>query len=131
MLCVAFAFTANFAQANSSTHATTEFAAGEITKITIQTNAYSAKSKDVFAAKLPFVKGVKEFTFDERTSRIMVTYDTKKTTPEAIRQEISKLGFNADNVTANAEARAKLPIECKTKPRSCGSGCGSKCGSKK
>jgi len=92
--------------------------------VIIQTNAYSSKSNDVFKESLPFQKGVKEFKYDENSFKIAVAYDPKKTTPDAIRNAIAKLGFNADQVEANEQARAKLPAECKTMPKGCNKPCG-------
>jgi len=92
--------------------------------IVIQTNAFSAKSNDIFKENLPFVKGVKEFKFDETSSKIAVAYDPKKTNPDAIRATIAKLGFSADQVKANEQARAKLPAECTTMPKGCSKPCG-------
>ena len=41
-----------------------------------------------------------------------IAYDSKKTNPDLLRQQISKLGYNADNVKADPAARAKLPACC-------------------
>jgi len=92
--------------------------------VVIQTNAYSAKSNEIFTAQLPYTKGVKEFKFDEKTSKIAVAYDKSKTNVDAIRKAISKLGFDADEVKADAAARAKLPAECTTMPKGCSRPCG-------
>jgi copper chaperone CopZ len=92
--------------------------------IVIQTNAYSAKSNDVFKESLPFVKGVKDYKYDEKTYKIAVAYDAKKTTPAEIRNAIAKLGFSADQVKADDKARAKLPAECTTMPKGCAHSCG-------
>jgi copper chaperone CopZ len=92
--------------------------------IVIQTNAYSAKSDDIFKNNLPFVKGVKDYKFDEATSKLAVAYDKKKTNPDAIRAAIAKLGFDADQVKGNEQARTKLPRECTTKPKGCAKSCG-------
>jgi len=94
--------------------------------IVIQTNAYSAKSNDIFKESLPFVKGVKDFKFDEKTSKVAVAYNPKQTNPDAIRAAIAKLGFSADQVKANEQARAKLPAECTTMPKGCSKSCGGK-----
>jgi len=94
------------------------------TTVVIQTNAYSAKSDAIFKENLPFVKGVKEIKYDEKSYQIAVAYDPKKTNPEQIRTAISKLGFNADQVKADEKARAKLPAECKTMPKACPHSCG-------
>jgi len=92
--------------------------------VVIQTNAYSAKSNDIFKESLPFLKGVKDFKYDEKTYKIAVAYDAKKTNPDAIRASIAKLGFNADQVKADEKARAKLPAECTTMPKGCSKSCG-------
>jgi len=92
--------------------------------IVIQTNAYSAKSNDIFKESLPFVKGVKDYKYDEKTSKVAVAYDPKKTTPDAIRAAIAKMGFNADQVKADEKARTKLPAECTTMPKGCNKPCG-------
>jgi len=92
--------------------------------IIIQTNAYSAKSNEIFKENLPFLKGVKDFKYDEATYMVAVAYDPKKTTPDNIREGIAKLGFDADKVKANEQARAKLPAECKTMPKGCSKPCG-------
>jgi copper chaperone CopZ len=92
--------------------------------IVIQTNAYSTKSNELFKASLPFVKGVKDYKFDEETSKIAVAYDAKKTTPAEIRSAIAKLGFSADQVKADEKARAKLPAECTSMPKGCSKPCG-------
>jgi hypothetical protein len=94
--------------------------------IIIQTNAYSAKSDEIFRESFASVKGVKDYKYDEKTYKIAVAYDAKRTNPDAIRAEIAKMGFNADKVTANAQARAKLPAECKTMPKGCSHSCSGK-----
>ena len=92
--------------------------------VVIQTNAYSKKSNEIFANKLAYEKGIKEFKFDENTSKIAVAYDKTKTNTDVIRKSISKLGFDADEVKADAAARAKLPAECTTMPKGCSRPCG-------
>ena len=92
--------------------------------VVIQTNAYSAKSNQIFIDKLAYEKGIKEFKFDEQTSKIAVAYDKSKTNADAIRKVISKLGFDADDVKADAAVRAKLPAECTTMPKGCSRPCG-------
>jgi len=92
--------------------------------IIIQTNAYSAKSDAIFNDNLPHLKGVKAYKYDVNSYKVAVAYDAKKTNPDKIRAEIAKLGFDADQVKANEQARAKLPEECKTKPRGCNKPCG-------
>ncbi|MCL1850033.1 MAG: hypothetical protein FWF70_01285 [Bacteroidetes bacterium] len=92
--------------------------------VVIQTNAYSAKSNELFKETLPFVKGIKDILYDANNYKIAVAYDPKKITPGEIRAAIAKMGFNADQVAANEQARAKLPAECKTMPKGCSHSCG-------
>jgi copper chaperone CopZ len=92
--------------------------------VIIQTNAYSTKSDGVFKNNLPYIKGVKEYKYDESSSKVAVAYDPKKTNPDAIRAAIAKLGFDADKVKGDEKARAKLPAECITMPKGCSKPCG-------
>ena len=89
--------------------------ASTLTTITIQTNASKNCKSCVnrFKENVPFFKGVKEYTYDPATVKLTVTYDTKKTTADQIRKQISDLGYDADNVKANPSARAKLPACCR------------------
>jgi len=122
-----FSFTAMAQQCGHAAKAKSEGPKLEVKgaeTVVIQTNAYSAKSNELFKESLPFVKGVKEYKFDEATSKIAVAYNPKQTSPEKIREAIAKLGFNADQVKANEQARAKLPAECKTMPKGCSKPCG-------
>ena len=83
--------------------------------VTIQTNASLKCQKciDRFKDNVPFFKGVKDYTYDANTAKITINYDSKKTTPDQLRQQISKLGYNADAVKADPAAREKLPACCK------------------
>ena len=94
--------------------------------IVIQTNAVCEKCKDRFNEKVPYFKGVVDFSFDVKTAKMTVVYNPKKTTPAEIRKGISDLGYNADDVTANQEARAKLPACCRNSKQNagCSPGCG-------
>jgi hypothetical protein len=42
-----------------------------------------------------------------------VTYKKSKTSPEKIRKAISKVGYDADDVTADPKAYSKLDACCK------------------
>ncbi len=83
-----------------------------IQKVVIQTNGVCSKCEALFKENVPFFKGVKDYTYDPKTSKMTISYDAKKTNPDLLRQQISKLGYNADNVKADPAARAKLPACC-------------------
>ena len=50
---------------------------------------------------------------DEQSKQVTVRYNLAKTTTEAIRTAISKLGYDADDVKADPKAYEKLPACCK------------------
>ena len=89
--------------------------------VTIQTNGVCQKCADKFNENVPYFKGVKSYKYDQKTAKLTINYDAKKTNPDQLRQQISKLGYNADNVKADQAARAKLPACCRAEKSS---GCG-------
>lgn len=95
---------------NSKTATTTT--TSSIQKVVIQTNGVCSKCEALFKENVPFFKGVKDYAYDPKTAKMTITYDSKKTNPDLLRQQISKLGYNADNVKADPAARAKLPACC-------------------
>ena len=97
-----------------------------IQKVVIQTNGVCSKCEALFKENVPFFKGVKDYTYDPKTSKMTISYDAKKTNPDMLRQQISKLGYNADNVKADPAARAKLPACCQAekKPAQAAGCCG-------
>jgi len=58
-------------------------------------------------------KGIQMVTLDEKAMTIKVVYNTKKTTLDTVRQAISKLGYDADDVKADVEAYEGLDGCCK------------------
>ena len=99
--------------------------------VTIQTNGVCQKCADKFKENVPYFKGVKSYTYDMQTAKLTINYDAKKTNPDQLRQEISKLGYNADNVKADPDARAKLPACCRAEKGAggcAGHGGGHSCG---
>ncbi len=90
--------------------------------IVIQTNGVCQTCHDIMKKNIPYFKGVTDFSYDNATSKVTVTYNPKKITPDDIRNGIAKLGYNADHVKADPKAREKLPACCKN-PKSSHSGC--------
>ena len=90
--------------------------------VTIQTNGVCQKCADKFKENVPYFKGVKSYNYDMKTAKLTINYDAKRTNPDQLRQEVSKLGYNADNVKADPAARAKLPACCRVEKGK--SGCG-------
>ena len=81
--------------------------------VTIQTNGKCGRCAKVMQTAVPNFEGVQACTYDMATAKLTVSYDPKQTTADAIRKGVSKLGYDADNVKADAEARAKLPACCR------------------
>lgn len=94
----------------------------ETQTITIQTNGTCEHCKKVMMENVPQWKGVEKCTYDLKTAKLTITYQPQKTSPETLRTAISQLGYDADNVKADAEARAKLPSCCTQANK--GQGCG-------
>jgi len=63
--------------------------------------------------KLLKEKGIQMVLLDEKAMTIKVTYNSKKTDIEKIRAAISKLGYDADDVKADAVAYDGLDGCCK------------------
>ncbi len=64
---------------------------------------------------LGFSKGIQLVELDEVKMTITITYNPKKTSPEAIRQAISMYGYDADSVKADSAAYSRLDECCHKK----------------
>lgn len=94
--------------------------------VTIQTNGTCEQCKKIMMENIPQWPGVKECSYDMKSAKVTITFDAKNTNVDKLREGIRHLGYDADNVKADPEARAKLP-KCCTAPKSaagCGQGCG-------
>lgn len=59
--------------------------------------------------------GIKNTSVDSKANTITVVYDSREISIEQIRQKISQMGFDADEVKADPKAVAKLD-DCCRKP---------------
>ncbi len=66
-----------------------------------------------FDNELAYAKGIRLVVVDDKAMTITVTYNSKKTNPDAIRLAISQMGFDADDVKADPAAYEKLDGCCK------------------
>lgn len=80
--------------------------------IEIKTSAQCGMCKDKLETALRKTKGVVSASLDLE-NKIFTVAHNHDTNPEAIRQIISQLGYDADNVPADAKAYDKLPACCK------------------
>lgn len=78
----------------------------------IQTNAICGECKERIEGILNFEKGIvyAELNLDDK--KVEVKYNSKRTSIEKIRETISKIGYQADDVAPNKEAQKNLPACC-------------------
>ena len=81
--------------------------------VKIKTSAVCGMCKERIEKNIAFEKGVTDVVLDNDTKIVTVTYKTAKTSPEKIKQALSKLGYDADDVPADKAAYDKLPPCCK------------------
>lgn len=66
-----------------------------------------------FQTEMLKIKGVKMYELDDKAMTFTIYYNPKKTNLRAIKEGISKLGYDADEVKATAEGIASLDGCCK------------------
>ncbi|MDR6560564.1 MULTISPECIES: heavy metal-associated domain-containing protein [Arcicella] len=83
--------------------------------VKIKTSAICEMCKERIEKKLAFTKGVSEsnLNIESKEKIVTVTYNPKKTSVEKIKKAIADVGYDADEVTANAKGYEKLPSCCK------------------
>lgn len=81
--------------------------------IQIKSSPQCSMCKESIEKVLAFEKGVKMSVVDVTTKIITVEYQADKTNPGKIRKAISKTGYDADTVKADAKAYKRLPACCK------------------
>ncbi len=66
-----------------------------------------------FKTEMLKIKGVKMYELDDKAMTFTIYYNPKKTTLKEIKEGISKLGYDADEVKATPEGIATLDGCCK------------------
>jgi mercuric ion binding protein len=66
-----------------------------------------------FKTEMLKIKGIKMYELDDKKMTFTIYYNAKKTTLQAIKEGISKLGYDADEVKATPEGLATLDGCCK------------------
>nr|WP_293833630.1 heavy metal-associated domain-containing protein [uncultured Arsenicibacter sp.] len=87
--------------------------AGDDKEIKIKTSAVCEMCKERIERNLSYEKGVKEATLDVKTKVVTIKYNPKKTDAAKLKANISKTGYDADEVTADDAGYKKLPSCCK------------------
>ena len=83
--------------------------------INIQTSAVCETCKENIEHDLSFVKGIISSSLDLNTFQLSVVFDSKKIDAIKIRNEVSKIGYDADTIKADPKGFKRLP-ECCKKP---------------
>lgn len=88
--------------------------AKDLSKIIIKTSSVQCgMCKKTIEKALEDVEGVEESNVKYKKKYTIVKFDPDLTSPEKIREAISKAGYQADDVKANKEAYDKLHHCCK------------------
>lgn len=81
--------------------------------VKIKTSAICEMCKERIERNLAFEKGVKEANLDVETKVVTVIYNPKKTDVAKLKANISKTGYDADEMIADGVGYNKLPSCCK------------------
>lgn len=81
--------------------------------IEIQTSAQCEMCKHKLESHLAFEKGIRDVNLDLETKVLTVKFKLVKTDPDKIRDAISLIGYDADQVPADPKAYENLADCCK------------------
>ena len=84
----------------------------EIVKIATSAQCIGDCCKERIEEEMQFTKGVTAVNLDIESQVLTVTFKTKKNSVDNIREIISDIGYDADDVEADKEAHYKLPECC-------------------
>lgn len=94
----------------------TVLAGGAKAEVKIKTSAQCGMCEKNITKAVKGTSGVKKVQMDLKTKVLTVSYDPAKTSPEKLKAAISLIGYDADEVKADAAAYDKLH-ECCKKPQ--------------
>ena len=86
---------------------------GDEKEVKLKTSAICGMCKARIERNLAFEKGVKEAKLDVKTKIVTITYNPNKTDVAKLKANVSKSGYDADEVLADEKGYAKLPACCK------------------
>ena len=81
-------------------------------ELKIKTSAKCGMCKKRIERDLGVSKGIVNSNLNLDDKVVTVTYNTKKTSPEKIKEVISKIGYDADEVVADQKSHDALPGCC-------------------
>ncbi|GAB4024408.1 heavy-metal-associated domain-containing protein [Spirosoma koreense] len=82
-------------------------------EVKLKTSAICGMCKARIERNLAFEKGVKEADLDVKTKVVTIKYNPAKTDVAKLKANISKTGYDADDVVADQAGYNKLPSCCK------------------
>ncbi len=82
--------------------------------LSIQSSVVCETCRRTIIKGLSTRKGIRWVEVDVPARRVIVAHRPDKTTPSAIRQALSRLGYDADEVPRDPTAYQKLPACCRT-----------------
>lgn len=85
----------------------------ELVVVEIQTSAICGDCKKRLEHDIAFEKGVKSVELDDETKVLTVKFKEGKNTKEKIKKAITKVGYDADEMSAVKKAYDALPECCK------------------
>ncbi|OGU56926.1 MAG: hypothetical protein A2X64_02675 [Ignavibacteria bacterium GWF2_33_9] len=88
------------------------FAVEKVTETTIKTTAQCEMCKSRIEKNLNKVDGILKADLDLTTKKVTVKFDETKVSKVEIRNIISKIGYDADDVQKDMRAYKKLPKCC-------------------
>ncbi len=91
----------------------TQISLAQTQEVEIKTSAQCMECKENIEGTLIDLKGVKFVELDLDNNVVTVAYNAKKVTPDDIRKEITLIGYNADELEADAEAVQRLSPCCR------------------
>ncbi len=82
-------------------------------EVKFKTSAICGMCKARIERNLGFEKGVKEATLDVKSKIVTIRYNPNKTDVAKLKANVSKSGYDVDDVLADEKGYAKLPACCK------------------
>ena len=92
---------------------TFSFVQNKVEEVTIKTSSECNMCKERIEEKLNYTKGVTFVNLEVSTKLLNVKFKPEKITLVKIKEIISNLGYDADEIKANLESQNKLPKCCK------------------
>jgi periplasmic mercuric ion binding protein len=84
----------------------------DISTVTLQTSAQCEQCKDRIEKNLKKFDGIKDAVLNLDDKKVTVKYDKNVISVDKIKKILSKTGYDADDVKADAKAYKKLPKCC-------------------